>query len=394
MGFWKNIFQKKKREEWEDFDEAPISESLEHISEDFRREEARSRFVTDRLERIGEAQKEMELLSGEYNLVTSYLTDMEEIEALPLSEKEGVCQIAQRILSLESERTQYHGRKNRMSDADFARIKKNEAEVAEGIEKIKECEQYAALIRQDLQRLDGERHAYEYRCGELRMALENGRGVAKIVLIAFGACVFLLLILQFAFEYDTKIGYLLASLAAAVAVAVLFVRYTEEAKELERVKSGINKLILLQNKVKIRYVNNTSLMEYLYMKYDTDNGAKLEKLWAQYQEEKEERKQFAEAEAKLEYYQKQLVSAMNNYHIANPGRWVLQPAALLDKREMVEIRHDLILRRQSLRKQMDYNTELAKAAKEEIMDLVHRYPAYAEEVLSMVDRFDSSIDLQ
>jgi len=38
------------------------------------------------MEQIAEATKEMDLLTGEYSLVTSYLTDMEEIEALPEEE--------------------------------------------------------------------------------------------------------------------------------------------------------------------------------------------------------------------------------------------------------------------------------------------------------------------
>ena len=74
----------------------------------------------------------------------------------------------------------------------------------------------------------------------------------------------------------------------------------DAGRELQRVEKTINKIIQLQNKVKIRYVNNCQLMEYLYLKYNTDSAAKLEKQWKMYQDEKEERKQFAEAEAKIE----------------------------------------------------------------------------------------------
>ena len=139
----------------------------------------------------------------------------------------------------------------------------------------------------------------------------------------------------------------------------------------------INKIIQLQNKVKIRYVNNCQLMEYLYLKYNTDSAAKLEKQWKMYQDEKEERKQFAEAEAKIEYYQQQLVQQLAGYRVQMPERWISQTAALLDKREMVEIRHELIQRRQVLRKQMDYNQEVAAT-----------YPKYAQEILAMVERYD------
>ena len=144
----------------------------------------------------------------------------------------------------------------------------------------------------------------------------------------------------------------------------------------------------LQNKVKIRYVNNTQLLDYLYIKYNTDSAAKLEKNWQNYQQEKEERKQYAEAEAKTEYYRKQLVEQLARYRISNPARWVNQVSALLDKREMVEIRHNLILQRQNLRKQLDYNKDVADTAKREIKDVAEMYPAYAQEILHMVDKYD------
>ena len=119
----------------------------------------------------------------------------------------------------------------------------------------------------------------------------------------------------------------------------------------------------LQNKVKIRYVNNTQLLDYLYIKYHTDSAAKLEKNWQNYQQEKEERKQYAEAEAKTEYYRKQLVEQLAGYRISDPARWVNQVSALLDKREMVEMRHELILQRQALRKNIDYNNQIAENAR-------------------------------
>ena len=65
-----------------------------------------------------------------------------------------------------------------------------------------------------------------------------------------------------------------------------------------------------------------------------------------------------------------------------------RPDALLDPREMVEIRHDLILQRQALRRQMDYNGALAEDSRREIMDIVKKYPAYAAEILSMAQRYE------
>lgn len=385
MGFFARIFKRrKKREEGPENWEAPI---YDREDVNFEEEEQRSRYITSCLEQTAEAEREIQLLTGEYSLVTSYLTDMEEIEALPEEEREGLNGIARRLAALEQERIRYQDKKNRMRDGDYYRLRKQEDELQEGIAKLKECESYGAKVKQDLQRLDRERHAYGYRRTELENSLNNLRGMALIFLTAFVICIIMLLILQFGFEMNTRIGYLLAVAAVAVAVTVVWVKYTDDTRELQRVENAVNKLILLQNKVKIRYVNNSNLRDYLYIKYSTNSAEALEKLWIQYQQEKEERKEYAEAEAKTEYYQKQLVSRLSNYRIASPERWITQAQALLDKREMVEMRHELIVRRQALRKQMDYNSGIAETARKEIMEIVDRYPAYAPEILEMVERY-------
>ncbi len=387
MGFWSRLFGKKKKvreqvqEDWENivYDRDDVN---------FQDEEQRSRYITNCLEQMAEASKEINLLTGEYGLVTSYLTDMEEIEALPEEEREGLNKIARQLLAQEQECERYRGKENRMSDNDFYQIRKQEDEVQEGIGKLKECEDYGALVRQDLKRLDRERSAYEYRRAELETMLNNFRGMSVIFITAFTVCMVLLVILQFALEMDTRMGYLLAVGAVVVAVAILFLKYTDGERELGRVERAINKLILLQNKVKIRYVNNRNLQEYLRIKYDAESAAALEKLWNQYLQEREERKEFAEAEAQTEYFQKLMVSRMKNYRVNSPERWISHPEALLDPREMVEVRHGLILRRQTLRKQLEYNNGVADTARKEIMDIVEKYPAYAGEILAMMDKYD------
>ncbi|MBO4981576.1 MAG: hypothetical protein J6C84_06740 [Lachnospiraceae bacterium] len=388
MGFWQKLFSRKKKQK-----EVPQDdwESIVYDREgvDFADEEQRSRYVTGCLEQIAEASKEIDLLTGEYTLVTSYLKDMEEIEALPGQEKEEIERLANKLMSLEREMQRYRGRQNRMSDGEYYRIRKQEAEVAEGIRKIKEGEKYASLIKKDLRRLDGERHAYAYRRSELLALTGNLRGMAVIFLTAFVICMLMLLVLQFGFEMNTGVGYFLAVGALAVALTVLCVKYMDADREIIRVENAINKLIQLQNKVKIRYVNNSQLLDYLYMKYDTDSGDRLEKRWNEYQQEKEERKQYAEAEAKTEYYQKMLVEQLSHFHVSDPGRWTHQVNALIDRREMVEIRHSLILRRQALRKQMDYNNGVAEAARKEVMDVAEKHPDYAKEILDMVERYET-----
>lgn len=386
MGFWRKLFKRKEHRRTSDDDWEQIVYARDDV--DFEDAEQRQIYITNCLEQMAEANKEQDLLTGEYTLVTSYLTDIEEIEALPADEREEVDSIARRLLSLELERERYHDKKERMNDGEYYRIRKQEAEIAEGIEKIKKEEKYGALVKQDMQRLDRERHAYAYRREELENILVNMRGMALIFITALVICLIMLAVLQFVFEMNTSVGYFLSIVAAAIAITVICLKYMDANRELLRVEHAINKLIQLQNKVKIRYVNNVNLLDYLYMKYNTDSGAKLEKDWRIYLQEKEERKQFAEAEAKTEYYNKQLMEKLAQFRVKDPTRWTHQAKALLDKREMVEIKHELIVRRQALRKQLDYNKDVAENAQNEIMDVANQYPTYTKEILDMVSSYN------
>lgn len=385
MGFFSKIFRKRKYQESGTDDWENVVYDRDHV--DFGEEEQRRRYISGCLEQAEEAARELNLLTGEYSLITSYLTDMEEIEALPEGERDELNTIAGNLVALEQEGEKYRKKKNRMTDAEYYRLREQEDMICEGIEKLKECESYGGKVRQDLKRLDRERHAYEFRRQELDMVMNNLRGMSVIFLTAFVLCLVMLLVLQFGFKMDTKLGYLLAGAAVAIAVTVTWVKYTDGDRELRQVELDINKLIQLQNKVKIRYVNNRNLTDYLYMKYSTDSAGALERVWKQYQKEKEERREYAQAESKAEYYRRQMVNKLAHYRISSPERWLGHPAAILDKREMVEIRHELILRRQALRKQMDYNNQVAETARKEIMDVAEKYPAYAEEIRGMVEDY-------
>ena len=160
-------------------------------------------------------------------------------------------------------------------------------------------------------------------------------------------------------------------------------------KELHRVETGINKIILLQNKVKIRYVNNTNLLDYLYLKYGVSSAQELIELWENYKIEKEEREKFRRAELDLDYNEQELLQILKRYQIKDPAVWLHQTEAILDHKEMVEIRHNLIIRRQSLRRRMDYNKEVvAGGSQKEIKALVEKYPQYAKEIMASVEEYE------
>ena len=389
MGWFKNLLARFRRSDEDDlFDEEWEDEETVH-QVDYTNKEQRNDYVRNCLERMADATRELENLTFEYGMVTSYLKDMEEIEALPPEESDQLKECAKRVSLLQDSKADFMERPHRISDEKYQQIERMIDEVEEGYGKLTEAEEYHDLIKQDLNRLDGEKHAYLYRKSEVMRLISDTRGMAIICVAALGLCILLLLFLQFFLDMDTKAGYLVTAAAAALAITVIYVKHVDARRELHRVETGINKIILLQNKVKIRYVNNTNLLDYLYLKYGVSSAQELMNLWENYKIEREEREKFRKAELDLDYNEQELLQMLKRYQIKDPAVWLHQTEAILDHKEMVEIRHNLIIRRQSLRRRMDYNKEVvAGGSQKEIKELVEKYPQYAKEIMATVEEYE------
>ena len=389
MGLLQRIFNWKR-----DYEEAYEVEEWNEIVYDrddlqVHNRKQREEYVRGCLEQIAEASREVENLQHEYQVVTSHLKDIEEIEALPENESRLLMECAKRIDTLERQQSGYKERKNRMTDEKFYQMECMEEEVQEAYEKLEKAEEYQNLIKRDLRRLDSERQAYGFRKIELRHLMKDTRSMTIVCATAVIFCLLLLLVLQYAFSFDVKIGYLAAGGIGALAITAIFLKYNDAVRELSQVESGISRLIRLQNTVKIRYVNNTHLLDYLYMKYNVKSAQELGRDYKQYLEEKDARHNYKRAEIELDSTQQELLHILRRYQVKDPMIWLHQTQALLDKKEMIEIRHNLIIRRQSLRRRMDYNKEvIAGKAKAEVKDLVENYPKYAKEILGIVAEYD------
>lgn len=348
----------------------------------------RQKFIRSCVEQMKNASEELDRVSEEYNTVTAYLKDIEEIEALPSGEAQYVKDSAKKIQLYEKATREYREKKDRLTESQFLHIEKYEHIMPKPYKDIKEAEDYRALIKGDITKLEGEKHAYQYRRAELHNDIANTKGMVMICAMAFVVCLFMLLVLQYGFEMDASIGYILAIGVGATAVTVLYVRYLDLIKQLEKTEKGINRIILLKNTVNIRYVNNKNLLDYLYLKYKVNSGKELLTMWEKYQKEKEERNRDIQNREELDYHKRSLISILRRYQLHDPDIWVYQTAALLDSKEMVEIRHGLVDRRQKLRTQMDYNKRLATEAQKEIKDVIENYPQYKDEILQMVERYE------
>lgn len=365
--------------------------SLKRDDVDIHDRKQRERYVRACLEQMAEASKELETLGGEYNLVTSYLTDMEEIEALPPEIKEQLSNMAKQLVELEDNHKKKKERKNIMPEEQYQHMERIAEYMPEGYEKLKKTEEYQVLVKRDLNRLEGEKQAYYFRKNELQNGQKNMKGMTAICVGSMVFLMMLLAILGVTFKLDVTMGYLIAVLIAAGALTLVYVKHGDSERELARVNKAINKIVLLQNTVKIRYVNNTNLLEYLYIKYDVDSASDLKKLWAKYEEETKQREEERQLQKDMDFNQAALVRLLRKCKIQDPNIWLHQAVALYDNKEMVEIRHGLIIRRQKLRKQMEYNAKAAQNAQDEVKDLVQKFPEYAKKIIDMVSEYEKAL---
>ena len=391
LGKIKGLFNRQADEEenvcrpdWEE-------ESLKRDNIDMHDKKQREHYIKACLEQMSEASKELDALGGEYNLVTSYLTDMEEIEAQTDEVKEQLKTYATKLLELENSREKLDKKRRIMKPEDYLRMERVEQYMPEGYSKLKEAEDYQVLVKKDMGRLEGERHAYYFRKNELLNTMQNMKGLTFICVGSMLFLVLMLTIIGAAWQLEVSLGYAVAVLIAASTLAFVYVKFHDAQRELVRVEKGINKLVLLHNTVKIRYVNNTNLLEYLYVKYDVNSSNELKKLWDKYLEENIHREQEKQMDQDLDFNEAALIKLLRRCNLVDPNIWLRQAAALIDNKEMIEIRHGLIIRHQKIRKQMEYNAKAAQEAQDEVKDIVDKYPEYAERILDLVSDYEKAL---
>lgn len=393
-GFFKKLFNNGWDElpDFDDFSDGEFEWDWDHIIEErqlFKMSDdvQREKYIRSLVEQVKDASVELDKLSAEYNSVTATLKDMDEIEALPIAEKMELQDAARKILYYEESAKEYEMKKTSMSESKYRAMERFEDNMPKAYNDLFAAEEYRVAVKEDLKKLDSEKHAYLYRQSELTRDKVNYKGMVIVCVFAAFLCIIMLLVLQYGFEMDTQVGYIITVLALALSVTLFFVKYQDADKELKKVQKSINRIILLQNTVKIRYVNNTNLLDYLYTKYNTSSSKDLKRTWDIYLEEKALRERYAINEQEMSFYKQDLLKMLRKYQLNDVYAWLHNPLAILEHNEMVELRHAHILQRQKLRARMDYNKRLAKDGESELREFIKMYPEYSKEALDMLERY-------
>ena len=341
-------------------------------------------FVENALSQIDIANKAVEDAKDEYEAVTNSLKDVQIITQIPIEAKAELSAAADKIRDLSAERESYQKSPNKIPEEQYLKIESYGEDIREMMKRLDDDEKYADVVKNDMQALEGEKSEIRYEIDEAQDKLELYRRLMGWVLGALGAVVIFTVVNIAVLEgqYDMWIYGMLVCIGAAL--AFIFARQQEERKELHYQERKMNRAINLLNKVKVRYVNIRNSVDYQHLKYGVESTYELNHIWGIYLEMKRERELYRNSSRELHEAETELISILSDYQLLDPRIWVHRSAALLDEREMVEVRHDLNVRRQKLRKNMEYNRQVAENTSQSIKDFARMNQGFAEDIMKMV----------
>lgn len=346
-------------------------------------------YVVERLEQIIEITRDIEDTKDEYRKVTSYLNDIKVLEGLPEEEKKKIQETAASVMQLNTARTEFLNASKKLSDARFAQFEQEESEIPAAIKRLHSNEMYRDTVEKDMKYVEREKSEWVLRkeyLGHQQIRLKN------LLYILIGIAVttaIILVILQFALKVDCYYAWMILVFVTAVAVCVVYIRIQDDGMEITAAERNLNRSIVLMNKVKIRYVNIVNAVDYACEKYHVQNAEELNRYWEYYMEAVKEREKFQRANEDLEYFNGRLIRQLSNYELHDSKVWLTQANALVDPKEMVEIKHVLVNRRQKLREHMEYNLKAIRGLRNDVGRFVNRVgdmQTQVEEILASVDR--------
>ncbi len=332
--------------------------------------------------------RELEETKKEYQLVTDYLSDIQMLEELPEQDMTRLRDTAKNIISLDKARNEFVNKEQRLSDAQYMQMEQLEAEIPGDIRRMQANESYQSMIKRDMDNLEGEKSEWEYYLSSLikeRKMLKIG---LCLLLPVFAVGVCLLGYLQYVQYRDVLLWSMVFILVATMAGGGGVLRLQRDGREIKRAKASINRAITLTNQMKAKYVNVTNAVDYAIEKFHVRNSMELNYMWEQYMEAVKEREAAERTNEDLEYFSSKLVRDLKQYKMYDAAIWVHQANALADKKEMVEVKHYLLVRRQKLRARLEQQIKEIREAKQQMLVLVKEEKDHKKEIMEVLASID------
>ena len=84
----------------------------------------------------------------------------------------------------------------------------------------------------------------------------------------------------------------------------------------------------------------------------------------------------------------ELTDILRQLGVIDTHIWIGQVKAILNPKEMVEVRHNLSIRRQKLREQIEYNESRIEDARNNIKNVTKKNKVHAKEVMQVLEIYE------
>ena len=382
MGIWnvvKKLFASKKPQEEEQESNHDEEKEITQLGDEG--------ILEYHCEQIVDAAYQLEDLKMEYEVVTSYFTDIQKIEQLAPQQREEVDSIARKIQMLEQDRVSFQTSERKLPSHVYSAMSRYQDVLPKEMERLQKYEEQKSLLKRDMEHLEGEKGALHYQEERLEERKSSLKGILISFLIMLPMILGLFYIIASQYNIDMQIPIFLVLCVGMVAVLIAFLNFRQLEYDLKLCYAKRNRAVNLSNKVKVKYVNTTNALDYAYEKYHVNGIKELMYVWEQYLYILEEEKRYHKNTDDLDFYNKELIRILRNIGVRDVDVWQKQPQALLDNREMVEIKHSLNVRRQKLREQLAYNEKVRKNGFAQIKSILKSRPDLASNVKEILSAY-------
>lgn len=347
------------------------------------------RFVRNNCEAIAENERQIAEAKKEYEKVTSYLTDIQRIDMAREDEYREIKDICKSILTLTQERSKYKNRNLTISDAQMRKFEPFEDELVDEIKKMYNAQAYQDAIEGDIKNLKKEKDSLYSQRKEI-IAKQNAlKGMTKVLAVLIISLIVLLIVIYYATKTDMTLPYLGVVALAGVSAAMLVFESSKNRRDIILVERKINKAITLLNKVKIKYINNINVLDYNCNKFGVKNAKDFEEKWNEYCKMRDYEKKFRENTEMLNANNENLVIMLKELGVKDADIWISRCEAIVDSREMVEIRHELNQRRQMLRERIENNEKLKEGIISQLDEMINAHPEIKGELLGIIKEYSN-----
>ena len=348
------------------------------------------RFVRENCEAIAENERQIAEAKKEYEKVTSYLTDIQRIDMASDAERKEIDDVCKSILTLTSERNKYKNRNLTISDAQMRKFEPFEDELVDEIKKMYNAEFYQTAIESDISNLKKEKENLYSQKKEVVNKQNAIKGMTKILALLIISLIVLLIVIFYALKADMTLPYLGVVFLAAVSAAALIFESQKNRRDVILIEKKINRAVTLLNKVKIKYINNINVLDYNCNKFGVKNAKDFEQKWNEYCKMREYEKKFRENTEMLNANNENLVIMLKDVGVVDTDIWLSRFVAIVDPKEMVEIRHELNQRRQMLRERIENNEQLKENIIKQLDYVINESPQIRDELIQIVKDFSNN----